>query len=122
VKLHKSGHNTKLGLHGYEFHVKHPSLKRIMKVHVYSFHHPDDEHGNHGVIGVGSKEKSQEGTSFSHIGHLGTRNVMHVLGRIKHHIPHLEKLSGDRVTGARKDSTEKHTEVSIKHVKPIPPE
>jgi len=104
-------------LHVHKFYVKHPALKR--KMHIGVIHKHGDSHG---TVLVGSKGKNDTTTSFKTIGHLGTRNMMHVLGRVKHHLPHVETLGGDRVTGSREDTGKHNTNVSIKHVKPIPPE
>lgn len=64
------------------------------------------------------------GDEHEHMGHLGTKNVMHAVGRIKHHLPsHVEILYGNRITGARaKKDHGSYGDISLKHVKPIPPD
>ncbi len=75
----------------------------------------DHRSPNHGTMNVYPIHDLQQ---------LGTRHVMHVLGRIKHHLPHIETLGGDRVTGSRTGTSREnqHTETTVKNVKPIPPD
>ena len=103
----------------HEFKLDHPSLKK--PVHIDVLHEPATNIGHVDIYGKGER--------YETMGKLGTKNMMHVLGRIKHHIPNLESLHGDRLTGARNGEARdtKKTEiemahVNVKHVKPIPPE
>ncbi len=102
--------------HQNRFIVSHPSLKKDALI--TTVHKSGEKHAEINI--------SSEGGSYDHMGNLGPRHVMHVLGRIKHHLPDIETLKGKRVTGAREkldnSDPKKETEMSIKHIKPIPPE
>lgn len=100
------------GLHTHYFDIEHPSLSKTARVTIQHF---DDTH-------VGETDIHGKKSGYEHLGNLGTKNVMHVAGRIKHHLPsHIESLSGSRLTGARKNLGT-YGGISLKHVKPIPPD
>lgn len=113
---HTEVDDPRLHVHVHEIHVKHPALKNTMHINIMHNHG-----SSHGTVVIGSKTKDNINTSFATIGHLGNKNMLHVLGRVKHHIPHLETIGGNRMTGARKHSQHDETTVSIKNVKPIAP-
>lgn len=103
------------------FHVTHPSLKKkTLKVSVH--HNPKTKEGE---VFVANKKTG----SVNFMGKLGHSNVKHVIGRIKHHVPDVESLTGFRSTGSRKkarktiktltDLQNQHASLNIKHIKPI---
>ncbi len=103
----------------HHFDVDHPALKTKVRVSV--------EH--YGPTEAGSMDIHGKNMGYEHIGHLGIKNVMHVIGRIKHHLPsHITTLDGQRLTGSHIGTAKKSdmratvSSISIKHVKPIPPD
>jgi hypothetical protein len=109
-----SKHKQTGTFHMHDFHVQHPLLNQTANVRVV--HHGDNPSAKIDVY-------DQDG-DYSHMGHMGAKNVMHVIGRLKHHLPsHITHIQGDRVTGARKHNFGgSKGSISIEHTKPIPPD
>lgn len=107
-------HHENMRIH--EFKVTHPSLKHTVTVEL----HPQHYNKNHAAVDI-FKDNSD---GYRKDSDLGTKHVMHVLGRIKHHVPHIEQIMGSRITGARKSKNwgENEGHINMTKVKPIPPE
>lgn len=106
----------------HEFEVSHPKLTSPARISIIQGSDKTYAH-----VDVTNNNKNPE-KQYESMGKLGTKHVMHVLGRIKHHVPELETVGGTRITGAHKGiarnpyQKDSNTMVSIKHVKPIPPD
>ncbi len=105
------------GNNEHHFHITHPSLEAPASVRI--------DHSNEDPK-IGYINISHSGKDGHFMGNLGHRNVRYAMGRIKHHLPpSIESLhsAGARTTGSKSKGIEElGSIVSIKHVKPIPPD